>query len=94
MNIYVGNVPKETTEAELRKEFEKFGEIASITMVRDKFTSLFKGFAFIEMPKKEEAEKAIQNMDGTMLAGRPLSVNPAKPKTEFKDKPRGGYNRY
>ena len=93
MNIYVGNIPRETSEAELRSAFEKFGEITSITMIRDKFTSMFKGFAFIEMPKKEEAEKAIQNMDGTMFGGRPLSVNPAKPKTELKDKSRG-YNRY
>ncbi len=82
MNIYAGNIPRETSEAELREAFEKFGKVTSVTMIRDKYTNVFKGFAFIEMPDKAEAEKAIENMDGTMFSGRPLSVNPAKPKTE------------
>lgn len=94
MNIYVGNIPRETSEAELREAFEKFGEVSSITMIKDRYTNTFKGFAFIEIPKKEEAESAIESMDGTMFSGRPLTVNQAKPKTESNDRPKRFSNRY
>jgi RNA recognition motif-containing protein len=82
MNIYAGNIPRETSETEIRDAFEKYGQVTSVTMIKDKFTNMFKGFCFIEMPNKEEAEKAIKNLDGAMFGGRALSVNPAKPKTE------------
>ena len=82
MNIYVGNIPRETSESSVREEFEKFGEVSNVSLIKDKFTNMLKGFGFVEMPKKEEAEKAIQNLDGQMFSGRPLTVNPAKPRTE------------
>ena len=82
MNIYSGNIPKETSEANIREVFEKYGEVTSVTMIKDKYTNTFKGFAFIEMPKKEEAEDAIKHLDGAIMGGRSLSVNPAKPRTE------------
>jgi RNA recognition motif-containing protein len=88
MNIYAGNVPRETSETELRDAFEKFGEVTSVTMIKDRYTNTFKGFAFVEMPKKEEAETAIKELDGTMFSGRPLTVNAAKPKTESGNKPK------
>jgi RNA recognition motif-containing protein len=94
MNIYSGNIPKETSEADIREVFEKYGEVASVTMIKDKFTRLFKGFAFIEMPKKEEAEDAIKHLDGAMMGGRPLSVNPAKPRTESSNGQKGYGRRY
>jgi cold-inducible RNA-binding protein len=94
MNIYVGNVPRETSEAELREAFEKFGEVSTVTMIKDRYTNTFKGFAFIEMPTKDEAEKAIESMDGTMFSGRPLTVNQAKPKTESADRPKRYNSRY
>jgi len=94
MNIYVGNVPRETSEAELREAFEKFGEVSTITMVKDRYTNTFKGFAFIEMPKNEDAEKAIESMDGTSFSGRPLTVNQAKPKTESGDRKKSFNRRY
>ncbi len=82
MNIYVGNIPRETSEKEIRAAFEQFGEVSTITLIKDKFTNMLKGFGFVEMPNKEEADAAIKALDGTMFNGRPLSVNPAKPRTE------------
>lgn len=90
MNIYVGNIPRETSESEIMKAFEKFGEVSKVNMIREKYTNIFKGFAFLEMPKDSEAEAAIKSMHGTMFNGRALTVNQAKPKTEF----RTGAKRY
>lgn len=88
MNIYVGNIPRETSESSVREEFEKFGEVSNVSLIKDKFTNMLKGFGFVEMPKKDEAEKAIQSLDGQMFSGRPLTVNPAKPRTESSDRPK------
>jgi len=82
MNIYVGNIPRETSEAELRELFVTHGEVSTVNLIRDKYTNMVKGFAFVEMPNKTEAESAIKSLDGTMFNGRALTVNPAKPKTE------------
>jgi RNA recognition motif-containing protein len=88
MNIYVGNIPRETSEAEVRAAFEQYGEVITVNLIKDKYTNLLKGFGFVEMPQKTEAEVAIKGLDGTMFAGRPLTVNPAKPRTETNNKPR------
>ncbi len=88
MNIYIGNIPRESTETELRDAFEQYGEVSTVSLIKDKYTNSLKGFGFIEMPKKDEAENAIKNMDGTMFSGRPLTVNAAKPKTSFSDRPK------
>ncbi len=94
MNIYVGNIPRETTETEVRSAFEQYGEVSTVNLIKDRYTNILKGFGFVDMPKKAEAETAIQSLDGTMFSGRPLTVNPAKPKTESTDnskKYRTGY---
>ena len=88
MNIYVGNIPRETSESAIREEFQQYGEVTSVNLIKDKFTNMLKGFGFVEMPNKEEAEKAIANLDGSMFSGRPLTVNPAKPRTESRDRDR------
>lgn len=90
MNIYAGNIPRETSEAEIRSAFEAFGKVSTVTMVMEKYTNTFKGFCFIEMPTTAEAEKAMKEMDGQMFGGRTLTVNQAKPKTES----RSGSKRY
>jgi RNA recognition motif-containing protein len=82
MNIYVGNIPREATETEVRSAFEQYGEVSNVNLIKDRYTNVLKGFGFVDMPKKAEAESAIQNLDGSMFSGRPLTVNPAKPKTE------------
>ena len=92
MNIYVGNISREATEGEIRSEFERYGQVESISLIEDKFTNTLKGFGFIEMPVKTEAETAIKNLDGTMLSGRALTVNAAKPKTESNNN-RGSFSR-
>ena len=87
MNIYVGNLAHAVTEEELRQAFEVFGEVAEARLIIDKFSGKSKGFGFVEMPSKEEAEKAIEEMNGKELKERPINVNEAKPKT---DRPGGG----
>ncbi len=94
MNIYVGNIPREATEASVREEFEQYGEVTTVNLIKDKFTNMLKGFGFVEMPKKEEAENAIKNLDGTMFSGRPLTVNPAKPRTESRERTKRYNTRY
>ncbi len=93
MNIYVGNLPWEIQEEDLRKSFEEFGQVASATIIKDKFTNKPRGFGFVEMPEKEEALKAIQALNGKELKGRPMKVNEAKPKTEGSGGGGGGGSR-
>ena len=90
MNIYVGNMSFDVTEEALKAAFAEFGEITEIRLVMDKFTGKCKGFGFIEMPSKEEAEKAIEEMNGKDFNGRALSVNEAKPKTDRGGRGGGG----
>ncbi len=86
-NLYVGNLPHSTTEAELRNLFEPHGQVQRVSMVTDRETGRSRGFAFVEMTDSGEAEKAIAALNGTELGGRALKINEAKPKT---DRPRSG----
>jgi cold-inducible RNA-binding protein len=86
-NLYVGNLPHSTTEAELRGLFQPLGEVERVSMVTDRDTGRSRGFAFVEMANAEEAEKAIAALNGTELGGRTLTINEARPKT---DRPRSG----
>ncbi len=86
-NLYVGNLPHSTTEAELRGVFEEHGAVEKVTLVTDRDTGRSRGFAFVEMTNAGEADKAIAALNGKDLGGRPLTINEAKPKT---DRPRGG----
>lgn len=85
MNIYVGNISRESTESEVRELFEQHGAVESVSLIKDKFTGQLKGFGFVEMPNDNEAKKAIKELDGQGLGGRPLTVNEAKPRTERRD---------
>ncbi|OHB80110.1 MAG: RNA-binding protein [Planctomycetes bacterium RBG_16_55_9] len=80
MNIYVGNLSQETTEDDLRQAFEAFGQVESATVVKDRFSGESRGFGFVEMPSKQEAQTAIQEMNGKDLHGRAINVNEARPK--------------
>ncbi len=82
MNLYVGNLLFDVSESDLREAFEQFGEITEVRLIMDKYSGKSKGFGFIEMPSKDEAEKAIEEMNGKEFKGRALSVNEAKPKTD------------
>jgi RNA recognition motif-containing protein len=88
MNIYVGNLSNASTEDELRAAFEAFGQVTSATIIKDKFSGESRGFGFVEMPSKEEAQAAIDKMNGQDLGGRSIRVSEARPKTERR--PGGG----
>ena len=82
MNIYVGNIPHEATDSDLQKEFEAFGKVTSVNIIKDKFSGQSRGFGFVEMPNKEEGQAAIAGLNGKEMMGRELNVNEARPKTE------------
>ena len=79
-NIYIGNLDYSVTEEQLRALFVAHGAVESTTVVRDRDTGQPRGFAFLEMTNNEEADKAIQSLNGTLLGGRTLTVNEARPK--------------
>jgi RNA recognition motif-containing protein len=91
MNIYVGNLPFSITDADLRETFSRFGEVAQVNLISDKFTGESKGFGFVEMSNNSQADAAIKGLNGTDMKGRNITVNQAKPKT---DAPRGGGGGY
>ena len=82
MRLYVGNLPYETTEEQLQDMFGAHGQVESVTIIMDRYTGRSKGFGFIELPENEEAQAAIEALNGTDFNGRPLTVNEAKPRQE------------
>jgi len=89
MNIYIGNLPFNLGEEDLREIFEEYGEVASSKIISDKFTGRSKGFGFIEMESDEEANKAIQELNNAEVGGRNIKVNESKPR-EDNDRRGGG----
>ncbi len=82
MKIYVGNLSYEVTEEDLRQEFRAFGEVASVDIIIDKYSGRPKGFGFVEMTTKSEAEAAITGLSGKTLKERTIVVNEARPRTD------------
>ena len=82
MNIYVGNLSSEVTDDELREAFEAFGQVESVNIVKDRYSGHPRGFGFVEMPAKAEAQAAITSLDGKELKGRTLRVNESRPRSE------------
>ena len=80
MKIYVGNISRESTENEIRDAFAEFGEVTDITLIRDNYTKVLKGFGFIEMPNGDEANTAIMALNGREIKGRAIKVNEARPR--------------
>ena len=89
MNIYVGNLPFETTEDNLHVTFAEYGEVTSARVITDRMTGRSRGFGFVEMANNNEAEAAIRALNGTELGGRTLTVNEARPR-ENRDSRWGG----
>ena len=99
MNIYVGNLSYKVTEEDLQQAFQGFGQVASAKIITDMATGRSKGFGFVEMPNSEEAEAAIQGLNGKEIKGRAITVSQARPRTEgrqggFRGRGRGGPRRY
>jgi RNA recognition motif-containing protein len=88
MNIYVGNLPYNVTDSDLRETFSQYGSVDTVNLITDKFSGDSKGFGFVEMNNNSEADAAIKALNGTDYQGRNITVNQAKPKG---DRPaRGG----
>ncbi len=83
MNIYVGNLDFKVSESDLEEVFSEFGTVSSCKIITDKFSGRSKGFGFITMDDQDEANKAIEELNGTVLKDREIVVNEAKPKKEF-----------
>ena len=81
-SIYVGNLDFRTTEEELQKAFGVYGQVDRVNIVTDKNTGQKRGFAFVEMANDAEGEKAIAVLNGSLMEGRALNVNEARPKGE------------
>ncbi|HMV14383.1 MAG: RNA-binding protein [Chitinophagales bacterium] len=90
MNIFVANIERKVTDEQLQDLFSQHGEIASLKLIRDRDTGVSKGYAFVEMPNDDEAQKAIDALNGYEIDGRALAVNEARPKTEYKKSGGGG----
>ncbi|NPV05929.1 MAG: RNA-binding protein [Syntrophaceae bacterium] len=87
MKIYVGNMPYSITEEDLKQAFEAFGQVESVTIIKDKMSGQSKGFGFVEMGSADQAQAAISGMNGKDMKGRKLNVNEARPR---QDDGRGG----
>ncbi|MGD8975987.1 MAG: RNA-binding protein [Gammaproteobacteria bacterium] len=82
MNIYVGNLPYSTTDADLEAMFQEFGSVQSAKVIIDRETHRSKGFGFVEMANSDEANKAIEALNGNEIGGRQVRVNEARPRTD------------
>ncbi|HHT9130537.1 MAG TPA: RNA recognition motif domain-containing protein [Candidatus Brocadiaceae bacterium] len=87
MNIFVGNLSRDTTEEDLKQAFEAFGQVKTVTIIKDMFSRESKGFGFVEIQSNAEAQAAITGLNGKELKGRALNVNEARPRPEGR---RGG----
>ena len=85
--LYVGNLPFKVREEDLQALFQQAGAVESVNIIRDKFSGQSRGFGFVEMASNEEAQRAIQALNGTDLDGRNLTVNEARPQ----EKRSGGF---
>jgi len=98
MRIYAGNLSYDMTEEELRQEFLAYGEVTSVSILTDRLSGQPKGFGFVEMASKSEAEAAITGLNGKTLKERTIVVNEARPRTDnrgggsYGDRRGGGYN--
>jgi RNA recognition motif-containing protein len=92
MNIYVGNLSHEITDEDLRLAFESYGQVESAKVIKDKYDGQSKGFGFVEMPAKAEAQSAINGLNGKELKGKILNVNEARPRSDSRGG-RGGSGR-
>jgi len=88
MNVYVGNLPREATETDVREAFAAFGQVTTVKLITDKFSGESRGFGFVEMPNQAEAQAAINGLNGKQLKGRMLTVNEARPRTENRGRER------
>jgi RNA recognition motif-containing protein len=80
MNIFVSNLNFKMTEDQLTAEFEKYGDVSSAKIIKDRDSGRSKGFGFVEMPDTTDANKAIEELNGAEINGRAIVVNEARPR--------------
>jgi RNA recognition motif-containing protein len=90
MNLYVGNLSQQATEDELEQAFAAFGRVQSVAIIKDKFSGESRGFAFVEMPDRNEALAAMSGLADREISGRSIIVNEARPRVDDR---RGGGGR-
>ncbi len=88
MNIYVGNLPYNITEDELKAMFDEFGATENVKLISDRFSGQKKGFGFVEMPSNSEADQAIKALNGRLVNGKNIKVNQANPGGKQKSRPK------
>jgi len=91
MRIYVGNLSRDVTEDDLREAFQTFGKLTEVTIVKDRYNNVSKGFGFVEMEEKSEAEAAIAGLHRKEMKGQSMDVTEARPRTERHGRPGGGW---
>jgi len=90
MKLYVGNLSYDSSEDDIRQAFEAIGEVTEVNIIIDRMSGRSKGFGFVEMPDKEAATNAIEQLNSTDLNGRALNVNEAKPRVDRDNRGGGG----
>jgi len=91
LRIYVGNLPYEFAEEELKQAFIAYGQVETTTVIRDRDSGRSKGFGFVEMPQAAEAKAAIEALNGKQINSRNLTVNEAKPREQRTGGSGGGF---
>jgi len=89
-NIYVGNLSYNATEDDLRQAFAQYGDVSSVSLIKDRESGRPRGFAFVEMPDDAQAKQAIENINNSEIAGRRVTVNEARPREDRGGGRRGG----
>ena len=82
MNIYVGNLERGVNENDLKEAFENYGEVIAVKIIKDIYSGESKGFGFVEMPNHAHARKAMDELSGKELKGKPIKVNEARPRKQ------------
>lgn len=82
MDIYVGNLSYDLSVGNLRQAFEAFGQVTSVRIVKDRYSGQPRGFGFVEMPNRDEAQAAIKTLNGKEFMGQKMDVKEARPRTE------------
>ena len=92
MNIYVGNLSFDATEADVERAFSEFGDVKTVNIIKDRETGRSRGFGFVEMEDRQAGQEAINALNLTEIAGRAVTVNEARPREERRSG--GGRRRY
>ncbi len=94
MNIYVGNLSFDATEADVERAFSEHGEVKSVNIIKDRDTGRSRGFCFVEMVDDQAAQRAIDAVNDQEIAGRNVTVNEARPRTDRRGGGGGGGGRW